>query len=285
MEKKTIKIMCDCFFHTVPLGDCAGLVRSLPVEVMFELSPATTRGRVRDSHFFWAVVLRRQQPEQWVLMSKHRQGDFRARILPSQRRVVAAAADAILGSKHGLTSPDLRSVCAGALVRSGCGDALVPFSSVTLRDCGSLAPSPLLQGQSFRCAGPGRLSERASTPSSTPERDRKRARQGAHAVEVVTCAPSAAEEPPSNEEERIRAVCEEFPTWNADVVLSLLRWGATPELSAVNRTKKMEGRTWCDCTFRQPSGLLVSDIVLPLSALLRAYPATVQRLTSRTAAC
>jgi hypothetical protein len=281
--------MCDCYFHTVRLdgsvhGDGNGVVRSLPVEVMFELSPDTTMGRVRGKHFFWAVMVRDQPPQQWILMSKQRQEDFRARILPSKARVVAVAADAILGCKHGLKAPDLRLVCESAVVRSARGDALLPLSSVTLRDVGSLAPSPLLLGQCFRCAGPSEPVRNAPTPIAVPAptRDNKRVRLCANVTDSASRV-GAPEQSPF--EERIRAICQEFPTWNSDVVLNLLRLGATPELSAVNSATKVDGRTWCNCSFKQPTGLLVSDIVLPLSAMVRAYPATVKRLTSRTAAC
>ena len=69
-----------------------------------------------------------------------------------------------------------------------------------------------------------------------------------------------------------------FPSWDAEVVHELLHWGGSPKLVEVNHSSQDRNVTPVNCTFAQPDGRLVRNVILPLGVLKADYASQVAHL-------
>jgi hypothetical protein len=122
-----------------------------------------------------------------------------------------------------------------------------------------------------------------STHSSRPmpPRVRKRIRLAPPPKSPPRGAPPSLTYHPSEmggKQDEVADLLDGFPQWNAEVVHELLHWGATPKLVEVNHSTEDRAVTLVNCTFAQPDGRLVRNVILPLGVLRAEYAPQVAHL-------
>ena len=79
-------------------------------------------------------------------------------------------------------------------------------------------------------------------------------------------------------EDEVQRLIADHPIWNSEVLEMLLFWGARPKLVEINHITKDREFTLVNCTFAQPNGTWVKNVILPLGLLRMEYPSHVQHI-------
>lgn len=165
--------------------------------------------------------------------------------------------------------------------------AQIPLLESGLRQAVSLPTLPEECGQSALCYGWRSTTHFCMPPNHrAAQKKNKRPKHGSVAP-PLSPSHSGCEEVmrkyPVTElgghEDEVARILATFPTWNAEVIEELLHWGATPRLVAVNHTYRHGEATRAVCTFAQPDGRLVRNVVVPLGVLKLEYPTQTEHLS------
>lgn len=79
-------------------------------------------------------------------------------------------------------------------------------------------------------------------------------------------------------EDEVQSIVADFPVWSAEVISELMRWGAKPKLVEINHVNRCATVPLVSCTFAQPDGQLVRNVVMQLDILRLEYPGLTAHL-------
>ena len=266
---------CQCEFHT-RTGR-----RELPVPVLFRIDE-------ENSFWIWLMSLR---PVRIVVVLR----DASGRPYPRQFRGFVEACGFVCRFYNlPVDRARLRDISAAGVVRTSADAPPQPVAAAGLVQEGfPLLPDDF--GQSAVCHGWKRTAHhlmpsvsrkhpRRAAPLPPPPRSPLRGSAAVHADGERDARAYEAEALGGRTEE-VRRIVASFPRWNAEVVHELLFWGATPKLVEVHHTYRDRTTAQAVCTFAQPDGRLVRDVVVPIGVLRLDYPTLTENLaTSRARA-
>ena len=251
---------CPCAFHSSPVQNDRGVL-TLPAPILLHPKEA------EHSFWLWLISMKPIINVGAVVLDASRKPYSR-----EFRSIFAAARFVCQFYLLPVPEHELKELCrSGVIVHLA--DSPVFLSDITSFNETKMLPSDF--GQNAKCFG-----WKTSTNFIMPPFSRKRQKLApppSSPKRVSTSHAYDAKELGGKEDE-VRAIIASQPEWNVEVIKELLHWGALPKLVEINHSFKDREFTLVNCTFAQPNGFLVKNVILPLGVLKMEYAAQTAHL-------